>query len=227
MDPRQKSRLMRIGCLLLLAGFTALLWYYAGKPMIAFVSDPAAFRLWLDERGAWGRIAFVGMVVFQILIAVIPGEPFEVAAGYAFGALEGTALCLAACAIGSMLVFALVRLCGKKLVHIFFSEEQLANLRFLRANPRRDMLLLLIYMIPGTPKDLLGYFAGLTDIRWPAWLLICTLGRIPSIITSTLGGNALGKQSYTAAAVIFALTLAVSAAGLWMYQRICKRHNRS
>ena len=42
-------------------------------------------------------------------------------------------------------------------------------------------------MIPGTPKDLLCYFAGLTDMKFPVFLLICSLGRLPSLVTSTIG----------------------------------------
>ena len=66
----------------------------AGKPMLALLSDPERFRDWVDERGLWGRAAFVGMMSLQIIAAMIPGEPLEIAAGYAFGAAEGTALCL-------------------------------------------------------------------------------------------------------------------------------------
>ena len=79
-------------------------------------------------------------------------------------------------------------------------------------------------MLPGTPKDLLSYFAGLTDIRFPVWLLICSFGRIPSIITSIVGGDALGEGNYTYAILVFAVTLAVSGVGLFVYNQICLKH---
>ena len=79
-------------------------------------------------------------------------------------------------------------------------------------------------MLPGTPKDLLCYFAGLTDMPFSLWLMICSLGRLPSIVTSTIGGSALGSQNYTAAILVFAGTLLVSGLGLLAYDRICKRH---
>ena len=81
-------------------------------------------------------------------------------------------------------------------------------------------------MIPRTPKDLLCYFAGLTDMKFPVFLLICSLGRLPSLVTSTIGGDALGTQSYLFAAIVFAVTLLISGAGLLCYRWICKRHNR-
>ena len=78
-------------------------------------------------------------------------------------------------------------------------------------------------MLPGTPKDLLGYFAGLTDLPFPVFCLICSLGRVPSVITSTIGGNALGTQRYGTAIIVFVITLAVSGLGLLIYNRICKK----
>ena len=81
----------------------------AGVPMVRFASQPEKFRDWIASHGVWGALAFVGMVMAQILIAVIPGEPFEIAAGYAFGAWEGTLLYLLAATLGSLGVFFLVR----------------------------------------------------------------------------------------------------------------------
>ena len=209
-----------IAALLLIAALGVLV----GVPLVRFASEPEHFRDWVDARGIWGRLAYIGMVLFQILIALIPGGPFEIVGGYAFGAVEGTLLCLAASTAGSILVFLLVRRFGMRLVGVFFSRDKLNSLRFLRSTPKRDFLFLLIFMLPGTPKDLLSYFAGLTDIRFPVWLLICSFGRIPSIITSIVGGDALGEGNYTYAILVFAVTLAVSGVGLFVYNQICLKH---
>lgn len=218
----QMKKWLAAGLLVLAVGISFLLWESVGRELVGFVADPVRFRQWVYSHGAYSRIAFVGMVIFQILIAVIPGEPFEIAAGYAFGAVEGTALCIFAATVGSLLTFWLVRLFGLRLVRVFFSEEQLNSVRFLKSSPRRDLLFLIIYMVPGTPKDLLSYYAGLTDLAFPSWLLICSLGRIPSIVSSTIGGAALGTQNYWLAAAVFAAALAISGAGLAVYNRICR-----
>ena len=138
--------------------------------------------------------------------------------------MEGTILTIAGAALGSIITFWLVRRFGMRLVRIFFSEEKINSLRFLKTSNARNILFLVIYMIPGTPKDLLGYFAGLTDIPFPVFCLVCTLGRIPSVISSTLGGDALGTQSYGAAVLVFAFTLAVSGLGLLFYNHLCRKH---
>ena len=91
---------------------------------------------------------------------------------------------------------------------------------------QRELLFLLVFMLPGTPKDLLCYFAGLTDIRIPVWLVICSLGRIPSLLSSTLGGAALGSKDYALAILVFAITLAISAIGLLVYNHISQKRRK-
>ena len=96
----------------------------AGKPMLTLLSDPDRFRDWVDERGLWGRAAFVGMRSLQIIGAMIPGEPLEIAAGYAFGAAEGTALCLLGALLGGTAVFLGVRRFGRRAVEAFFHRRK-------------------------------------------------------------------------------------------------------
>lgn len=204
----------------------ALIIWLAGVPLVRFASEPEKFRQWVDNNGIWSRFAYMGMVILQVVIAVLPGEPFEIAAGYAFGAVEGSLLCIAASTLGSITVFLLVRYFGVPLVEVFFSEEKLHRIKFLKTTPKRDFIFFIIFMIPGTPKDLLCYFAGLTDIRLSLWLLICSLGRLPSIVTSTVGGDALGTSNYWFAAAVFAITLVISLVGLLFYKKICNRHEK-
>ena len=168
---------------------SAVIGWFIGRPMLKFVSEPEKFRAWVDAHGAWGKLAYMGMVILQVIVAIIPGEPLEIGGGYAFGALWGTALCLIAAAAGSVLVFLFVRRFGVKVVEVFFPAEKLQSLRFLHSSPRRDFLFLLVFTIPGTPKDMLSYFAGLKDIKFGTFLLISSLGRIPSAITSILTGK--------------------------------------
>ena len=116
---------------------------------------------------------------------------------------------------------------GVGLVRLFFSQEKLDSARFLHSSPRRDLLFLIIFMLPGTPKDLLSYFAGLTDIRFGTWLVICSLGRIPSVISSTVGGDALGEKNYLTAIIVFAVSFALSAAGMLAYKLLSERRAKT
>lgn len=223
MDPDRRRRLLAGGAFVLFLLLTAVVGWYIGRPMIRLAGEPERFRAWVDSHGLWGSLAFLGMMVLQVVIALIPGEPLEIAAGYAFGFWEGTFLCLFGIFLGSVLVFFLVRHFGTALVEVFFSREKIQSLRFLHQSKRRDFLIFLVLFIPGTPKDLLSYFAGLTDIRFSKWLLIAAVSRLPSVVTSTVGGAAVGDKNYIFAAVVFGGTFVISLLGLWLYTRISAR----
>ena len=211
-------------CLFLL--LSLLIFWFAGRPLIRFAQEPERFRQWVDQQGLWAHVLFTGMVILQVIVAVIPGEPLEIAAGYAFGAVEGTLLCVLGTFIGGILVFLLVRRFGLRAVEVFFPPEKLQKLRFLHNERRLSQWVFFIFFLPGTPKDLLCYFVGLTAMPLRTWVLISAVARLPSIITSTVGGNALGMGEYTFAIIVFAATLVISGIGLLLYRAVCSARER-
>lgn len=223
-DKKQKRSAIAVIALVIV--FSLWIMWVVGRPLIRYASEPERFRQWIDGYGIWGPAVYMGCVILQVLVAFIPGEPLELVAGYAFGSIQGTLLCLIASSVGSVLVFGLVRRFGIKLVNVFYSEEKLRELRFLKHSKKRDILYAIIFILPGTPKDLLCYFAGLTDMKFTTFLLICSVGRIPSILTSTASGDALGQASYIPALIILGGTLLISGGGVLLYRHICKKHNR-
>lgn len=218
---KQKKTVSFYAIILLLI-FCAVVGWFIGKPMIEFVSQPDEFRNFVDKSGIFGRLAFVFMVIFQVVLALIPGEPLEIGAGYAFGAVEGTLLCILGITVGSIIVFYLVRNFGIKLVEVFFSVEKIKSLKFLQNPKKTEFLVFLLFFLPGTPKDLLTYFVGLTDIKLQKFIIIVSLARIPSVITSTIGGSLLGVQKYTFAIVVFLVTFAISICGWAFYNYLTK-----
>jgi uncharacterized membrane protein YdjX (TVP38/TMEM64 family) len=218
---KQKKRIALSGIILMILLMLAIFWF-VGRPLLQFVSQPERFRAWVDSHGLWGRLAFVGMMILQVFIAVIPGEPLEIGAGYAFGAVEGTLLCMLGIAIGSALVFAFVRKFGVKAVEVFFTRQKIDSIQFLQNTKKLNLLVFIIFFIPGTPKDILTYFVGLTKMRFLMWIAISSVARIPSIITSTISGNALGMGNRGFAVLVFVITLALSATGLLIYNRLSK-----
>ena len=85
MSEKQKKRLTIAALVLLILLSLAIAWF-VGRPLIRHLKEPEAFRQWVDSHGLWGKLAFVGISVLQIVVAIIPGEPIELFAGYAFGA---------------------------------------------------------------------------------------------------------------------------------------------
>ena len=116
----KQKRIISIIIFALLLLFCAYVGWVVGRPMIQFVENPEKFQAWVDNKGFFGKIAFMFMVIFQVIIAFVPGEPLEIGAGYAFGAIEGTLLCVLGITLGSIVTFWLVRRLGMRFVEIFF-----------------------------------------------------------------------------------------------------------
>lgn len=219
----QKTRkVVRIILIILALLFCAFLGYV----IVKFATNRELFKTWMNDYGILGAVIYVIMVVFQVIVALVPGEPVEIAGGYAFGAIKGTVLYLIGSTIGSMIVFLLVRKYGIRLVEMVFSNKDIKGLEYLR-NKKREAILILLFVIPGTPKDLLCYFAGLTNISTRIWLVVSSLGRIPSIVTSTIGGDALEKSDYTWSIVAFSIALTLSLIGIIIYKIMHKKHNEA
>lgn len=226
MDPLKRKRAAAPAALAVSLALTGLLCWYVGKPMLEFVSQPEQFREWVNAHGIWGRLAFVGMMAFQIVVAFLPGEPLEIGAGYAFGVWEGTLLCLLGAVLGGTIVFLLVKKFGLRFVTLFIPEEKLRSLKFLQNEERLKVITYILFLIPGTPKDVMTYLAGLTSMKLPFWIFLTFTARIPSVVTSTIGGDALGTQNYAFAAAVFLITAALSGLGLLGYTRYTRRKQK-
>ena len=207
-----------IGVVVLLA---ILITLFVWKWLASFSQEE--FRSYIQSFGMLGWLVLLILQFLQVFIALIPGELLESAAGYAFGPLVGTVLCYIGVAAASCLVFMLTRRFGVKLVEVFISREKINELRFINTERKRDFLIFLIFFIPGTPKDLLTYFVGLTDIKLHVFLTISLVARIPSVVSSTFGGHLLGEGNYWGAILLYGITGIVSLAGLWSYNTILRR----
>ncbi len=205
--------------LFLLVVFT-LIGIYVGLPLVRqFREAPESFRDYVDSHGPFGKLLMIGITMLQVVIALLPGEPFELAAGFVFGWLEGGILCMIGCVLASSLVFMLVRLFGKKVVELFFQEDKIRQYAFLQNEKRLDILVFILFLIPGTPKDMLTYVVPLTPMRLPTFLWLTSLARIPSLFSSTITGSLAQNENYIAAIITYAITFLISAALIIWYRR--------
>lgn len=196
-------------------------------PMLAdAVKDPQKFRESLGS-GFESYIIFIGIQILQVIFAFIPGEAVEFAAGYVFGAFWGTVLCLIGVAIATALVFGLTRLLGRKFTEIMLDKKDLKKLKFLNDEKNLEWIFAILYFIIGTPKDVITYFAGITKIKFGVFMVISTLCRIPSVLTSAIAGQALGEENYILSIIIFVVSAVVALAGYFIYYKISKRKEKN
>ena len=184
------------------------------------------FRDYIASFGAAGPLVVFGLQFLQVFVALIPGEFVESGAGYVLGPLAGTVVCYLGVAAASALVFLLTKKYGVALVELFVSRDRINELSFLKTEKRRNALVFLLFFIPGTPKDLVTYFVGLTDIKLGTFLLISLVARIPSVVSSTFGGHLIGEENYLGALLLYGLVGIFSLGGMLTYNYIMKRKGK-
>lgn len=188
------------------------------------------FKTLIESYGNAGVFVAFAIQVLQVVVSPIPGEVVEVGMGLCFGWFWGMVICLLGGALGAWIIMIFVRKFGFKVVELFVPLEKINELRFINNEKKLERTVFLLYIFPGTPKDPLIFFFGLTKIKIRDFIIISTIARIPSIVSSTIGGEFLVAENYLGAVLIFAITGAVSIVGLIAYRAILKKlkkkHNK-
>jgi uncharacterized membrane protein YdjX (TVP38/TMEM64 family) len=182
--------------------------------------DREATRSWIEARGAWGTIAFVGLQILQVVVFVIPGEIVQIAGGYVFGFWEGSLLSLAGITLGALANFYAGRLLGRPFVESLFPKDKIEAVERVTGSSKAAAGFFILFVIPGIPKDVLCYVAGISRMGLPSFLLTSMIGRLPGIVGSSLMGSAAFEGDYKTAIAILALASVLFLAGLLFKERI-------
>ena len=225
MDEKRKlfiKKTIFLVSLLVLIGLLAFLTFIA-VDFLKNMGDAESFKEYVSSFGVAGILVGFGFQVLQVFLAIIPGEVIEIGLGFAFGSILGTIICYGGLAFASALIFIAVKKLGMKFVQLFFSMEKIESMNFVKKNinnpERLRKLTFLLFVIPGTPKDLLTYFMGLTPMPLGEFLSVSLIARIPSVISSTVGGMLIHNGNYIAATILFAVTALLSVAGWLGYEK--------
>ena len=176
---------------------------------LSTVEGQEAFKNKVNDSGFIGLLMLFGLQVAQVFLFILPGEPVEILAGMCYGGWGGLLFITISVAIITTGIFFLVRKLGRKFVYDFCDEEKVKKFENskLFKNPKKiEWIMIILFMIPGTPKDLLVYIAGLLPVKPLRFILISTFARLPSVVSSTFAGNTLMKGDWQSSLVIYAIT---------------------
>ena len=125
----------------------------------------------------------------------------------------------------SVAILLLVRKYGKKFVYNFCDKEKIEkieNNKLFQNSQKIEMIMLILFLIPGTPKDLLVYMGGLLPIKPLRFILISTFARFPSVITSTLAGENLAIGDWKMSVILYVGILVLVAIVVFMINKLDK-----
>lgn len=204
-DAKERNKTIAILKLILLvliiAGIPAFLYLKYGSDVF---SKDTAYRViaYLRQNSDVAALLIIGLQVVQVVICVLPGQPIQFAASYMFGVGKGFLLSIIGAVIGTAISFYLAKILGSDAMHMFFDEEKLQDYRRKLNSGRGLLLAFLIYLIPGIPKDLVSYAAGMSEMKFRPFLLVATVGRSPGMLGSLLLGHFFGEQNYRAIVIL-------------------------
>lgn len=205
------KKIITIIIIIFLVGLT--IYLFPVMKNLSTIEGQQEFKQMASNSGIVGLLALFGLQLAQIFLIIIPGEPLEILAGMCYGSVGGTIFIMASACIISTIIFLLVRKYGKKFVYEFCNKDKIDKIENskLFQNPQKiEFILLILFLIPGTPKDLLVYISGLLPIKPLKFILISTFARFPSVISSTLVGANIVDGNWKIGVILYAaIVLAV------------------
>ncbi|MDQ7784036.1 MAG: TVP38/TMEM64 family protein [Desulfomonilaceae bacterium] len=189
------------------------------SPMVSqmweLFKDRNQIRTFVESWGNWAPVAFILIQAFQVVFAPIPGELTGAVGGFIFGGVPTVLYSTLGLMIGSVIAFLAARIMGLPLVKLVVSKKSLDRFHFLTER-RGALLALVLFIIPGFPKDFLSYMLGLSPMGFPVFVTVCTLGRIPGTIMLSFSGSAVYDENWTFLIVISAIcAVALGAVFVW------------
>ena len=177
----------------------------------------------VESFGVFAPIGFVLVEITHIVLAFIPGGPVEIIAGVLFGPLWGVVLCDIGIIIATFIIYNIVQKFGKPLVDTFVSEDKFKKFKFLHDEKKLELLIFILLMVPGTPKDVITYMTALTKIKVTKFCAIAGIARIPTITSSAFMGSSLGEGRYMITIIVFLVTAVVGVGGFFLSNYISNK----
>lgn len=194
--------LLKLTVLIIIIVAIPLYIYFFQKDMLSGLRSFDDVILLLEKYKTQSILVYIGVQVLQIVISVIPGQAFQFAAGYLYGFPLGLVFSIIGAFLGTVISFYLAKTLGKDAVHLLFGEDRMKY--FIdRLNSRKAYtIVFLIYLIPGLPKDVMSYAAGISEMNAKAFLIISLVGRLPGMAGSLLIGSLYYTEHYTSMIII-------------------------
>ena len=216
--------ILTISVLILLLCITIYLFPVAKK--IATPEGQIEFKQKVENSGLLGITILFAMQFAQIFLFLLPGEPIEILAGMCYGTFWGTFFIMLSNFIISLSIFMLVRKFGRKFVYSFCDKKQvnkIENSKIFKKPEKVELTLLFLFFVPGTPKDFLVYISGLLPIKKPCrFIVLSTIARFPSVITSTLAGKNVSVGNWKLSIVLYVSIILIVLVILFIFNKFDK-----
>lgn len=188
-------------------------------PLISFFGDPEGVAAWIDDAGPLAPLVFIAIQIAQVFAAPIPGQVTGFVGGFLFGGALGAIYATIGGTLGCTLVFILSRRLGRPFVERFVKPKPLARFDYI-IDHNGVLVLLVIFLVPIFPDDLICYIAGLTRIPLHRLILVALVGRIPAYTLFSLTGAGAAQSNTTLIVIVVAALVLTAGIAFWQRRRI-------
>ena len=172
------------------------------------LSDREQIKIFVASFGHGAPAVFIIIQILQVIFAPFPGEATGFIGGFLFGTAKGFLYSSIGLTLGSWINFLIGRFVGKRFVRKMIPEPQLDRLDKIIKH-QGVIVLFILFIIPGFPKDYLCLFLGLSTIPVKIFLILTGIGRMPGTLMLSLQGSYFFEQKYALFAAIMVLCLIV------------------
>jgi uncharacterized membrane protein YdjX (TVP38/TMEM64 family) len=169
-----------------------------------FLADRDRVRDFIAAFGLGAPLVFMGIQILQVIFAPVPGEATGFIGGYLFGVLKGFLYSSVALAIGSWINFSIGRFFGVRYVRKMIPADKFEKFDSLLKR-QGIIVLFLLFVFPGFPKDYLCLFLGLSTLPLKVFILLATVGRMPGTFLLSLQGTYLFEKNYVVLGIVAAV----------------------
>ena len=203
----------------LVVGLPAYIWFFQHQ-LIDSVSSVTKVQNLLNSNRMLSVPIYIGAQILQIGICIIPGQCLQMGAGLAWGFWLGCLYSIIGAAIGSFLTYYVAKWLGKDAMYFIFGQEKMDHYVERLRSRKAIIIVFFIFLIPGVPKDLCNYAAGVSEMKLKPFLAASLLGRTPGMMGSLLIGKNIAASSYISAIVIAVIALVLFALGVIFHKNI-------
>jgi uncharacterized membrane protein YdjX (TVP38/TMEM64 family) len=189
--------------------------------------DPDELKRLILSFGNYSIIAFIALQMIQVIIFFIPGEVVQVAGGYIFGPIVGGIASAVGIILGSVVAYVIAKLFGKKYINKLIEKHNLIKMKKILDAGSNNIVIFIIYFIPGIPKDILVYVAGISNVTLSNFIVYSSAGRLPWIITSAMFGHGIHNGDYVSMIVIGIISGALFLVGILKGHKIIDFFHRT
>lgn len=215
-----RKKALTVFILILVSAFFIFIFYKGMGPYLKIFHRPRQIKQWIMSFGKLSFLAYVILQIVQVIVCIVPGEFIQAAGGYIFGTFWGTILSLVGILIGSIITFFIARTFGERLLSKILPQRHFSRIELLINKPKNNIILFVLYLIPGVPKDVLGYVSGITPIKIREFAIICTVARIPGVLFSTFFGANLYYQNNIILVIVVIIVLLLLVIGASQREKI-------